>query len=102
MRSRQAHSISSTDFCGRVGKRAHVVRRFDDHFVRADAVHAVEKAVAFAIQAAFNSQRGKFIRHHAQRPSRRVFAAAIPSVGENFGRGFAFIAGAERDKTQLL
>ena len=27
-----------------------VVRRFDDHFVRADSVHAVEQALAFAIE----------------------------------------------------
>ena len=40
--------------------------RLDDHFVRADAVHAVEHALALAIQFAFDAQRRKLVGHYAQ------------------------------------
>ena len=63
-------------------------RRFDDHFVRADAVHAVEQAFAFAVEIAFDPERREFVGNYAQRPAGRVFAAAIAAIGENFGRAF--------------
>ena len=75
-----------------------MIGRFDDHFVRADAVHAIEQAFAFAIQAAFNSQRRKFIGDHAERPTRRILAAAVASIGENFGGRLPFISGAKGTK----
>src|ERR1700735_384785 len=77
-------------------KRGFVIRRFDDHFVRPDAVHAVEEAFAFPIQTTFDTESGKFVGHHAKRPSRRVFAAAVAAISENFGWSLSFIAGAER------
>jgi hypothetical protein len=83
-------------FLGHAGQREVVIRRFDDYFVRADAVHAVEKSIAFAIQAAFDAQRRKFIGHYAERPTRRVFTAAIPAVSKNFTRRLTFVTGAER------
>src|ERR1700746_2358706 len=83
-------------FLAQVRERLHVIRRFDDYLVCADAVHAIEQAFAFAIQAPFNSQSRKFIRDNSTRPSRRVLARAVAPVGENFRRRLAFIAGTER------
>src|SRR3984893_13298345 len=77
-------------------ERAHVIRRFDDHFVGTHSVHPVEQAFALAVQAAFDSKRGKFIRHYADRPAGRVLAAAVPSIGQNFRWSLTFIPGAER------
>ena len=72
-----------------------MVRRLDDYFVRADAIHAIEESFPFAVQSAFDAQRRKLVGDHADRPSRSVFAAAVTTVGENFLRRFAFIARAE-------
>src|ERR1700721_1239142 len=83
-------------FFAQVRERLHVIRRFDDHFVRAHAVHAIEQAFALAIEAPFNSQSRKFIRDNAQRPARRVLSCTVAAVGENFRRRLAFIAGTER------
>src|SRR5580704_9997563 len=60
--------------------------------------HAVKQPFAFAIQATFNSQRGKFVWHHSKRPPRHVPAGAIAAVSQDLGRGLALIAGAERTK----
>src|ERR1700723_877588 len=72
-----------------------MIRRLYDHFVRADSIHAIEKALAFAVQSSFDAQRGKFIGNHANRPSGSVFAAAVASVGEDLLGRLAFIARAE-------
>src|ERR1700735_1920829 len=77
-------------------ERGFVIRSFDDYFVRADAVHAVEHAFALAAQAAFNAERGEFVGHHAERPAGRVFSTAVAAVRQNFRRSLSFIAGAER------
>ena len=63
-----------------------MLRRLHDHFVRADAVHLVEQAFALAIQFAFDSQRRKPVRHHANAPTRRVRPAAIAPIHQNFRR----------------
>ena len=73
-------------------ERAAMVGRFDDHFVRADAVHAVKQAFAFAVQVSLDAQRGKFIGNHAHLPARRVRAASVAAVLENLGRRLRFIA----------
>src|SRR5580704_9647874 len=83
-------------FLAQVRERLHVVGRFDDHFVRAHAVHAIEQAFALAIEAPFNSQSRKFIWHNAEGPARGVLSCAVAAVGENFRRRLAFIAGTER------
>ena len=83
-------------------KRELMVGRFDDHLVRAHAVHAVEQSVAFAVQVAFDAQRRKFIGHHAQRPSRRVPPAAVASVSKDFRRSLSFIPGTERTNPHSL
>ena len=73
-----------------------MIGRFDDHFVRADAVHAIEQAVALAVEIAFDAERRKFIGDDAKRPAGRVSAAAVAAVGQNLGRRLALVAGAER------
>jgi hypothetical protein len=46
---------------GHVAEGLHVLWRFDDHFVRADAVHLVVHAVGFAVHCAFDTQDGEFV-----------------------------------------
>ena len=41
----------------------------DDDFVRADALHAIVNAVAAFVQAAFDLQNRKFIRHRPHAPA---------------------------------
>ena len=72
-------------------QRRRVVRRFDNHFMRADPVHLVEQSFAFLVQVAFDSQRGKFVRYHANRPACAIWASAISPVNQNFIRGFCFV-----------
>src|SRR5712675_2639643 len=76
------------------GQRGHVVRRFHDYFVRADAIHFVEKSFAFAIQIAFNSKRRKTVGDDTNVPARSI-AAAVAPIDQNFRRRLAFGAGAE-------
>ena len=77
------------------GQRRRMVRRLDDHFMRADSVHLVEEALSLAVQFAFDTQCGKFIRHHANVPARRVRPSAIPSINQNLRRSLGFIPRAE-------
>src|SRR5689334_18772123 len=77
------------------GERGHVVGRFDDYFVGADAVHFVEEAFAFAIEIAFNAESGEPVGNDTDIPAGRVGAAAVAAVDENFGRRLAFGAGTE-------
>src|SRR5260370_22881791 len=80
---------------GQGGKRRKMVRRFDHDFVRADSIHFVKEAFSFAVQFALDAQRGKFVWNNPDAPARRVGAAAVPSVNENFRRSSSFIAHAE-------
>jgi len=58
-----------------------VVGRLDHDLVRANAIHFVEHALGLLIQAAFNAERRKLVRNHADRPSRTVFLRRIPLLG---------------------
>src|SRR5260370_40356316 len=80
---------------GKRGERRKMVRGFNYDFVRADSIHLVKETFAFAVQFAFDAQSGKFIWHHADAPTRRVWASAVPSVDENFRRCARLIAHAE-------
>ena len=53
-------------------ERIDVAGGFDDHFVRADAVHPVEQALAAAIERALDAEHGKLIRDDAQVPAGTV------------------------------
>ena len=78
-------NVFDSAFSARLRERRGVIRRFDDHFVRADAIHLVEQAFAFAIEVAFDAQRRKFIRHDANATSPAcLFAAAVAAVHQNF------------------
>ena len=57
-------------------QRRVVVGRFDDHLVRADAVHLVEHAFGLAAQIAFDAQRGELVGHYADGPAGSMAAAA--------------------------
>src|SRR5271165_6234225 len=81
---------------GESGQCRGVIGRFDDHLVSAYAIHFVEKTLAFAVQLAFDAQRGKFVGHHADAPAGGVGGAAAAPVDQNFGGCLRFAAGAER------
>src|SRR2546422_5668662 len=74
------------------GQRRSVLRGFDDHFVRPDAVHLVEQPFPFLPQIAFDSQRRKFVGHDAHLPTRSVCAAAVAPIDKNFRRRFRFVS----------
>jgi hypothetical protein len=84
-----------------------VLRGFDDDFVRADAVHFVEEAFAFAVEIAFDAERREAVGYDANVPAGSVGAAAVAAVDENFRRSFVLRAGTEgailgaRDKHAL-
>src|SRR5260370_40312181 len=65
------------------GERGHVVWRLDDHFVRADAVHFVKEAFAFAGEIALYAKRGGAIRGDANAPGWRVGAASVAAVNQS-------------------
>ena len=73
-----------------------MVGRFDDHFVRADTVHAIEKAFSLAVEPSLNSQSGKFIGHDAQGPAGRVSSAPVSAICQYFRRSFSLVPRAER------
>src|SRR5580658_245007 len=64
--------------------------------MRANTVHLVKKAFAFAIEIAFNAKRGEFVGHDPDRPAWSVRAAIAAPVDENLRRRLGFVAGAER------
>src|ERR1700737_1167738 len=76
---------------GQVGERYLVIRAFDDHFMRADAAHAVIEAFALAVEHSFNAERRKLVRDHAQIP----MPVAVFPIGEDFRRRIGFMAVAE-------
>ena len=77
-------------------QRLVVIRRLDDHFVRADAVHPIEQPLAFAIEIALHLQRRKPVRHDAEVPARRVRRAAVLPERPDLGRRHVLVAGTER------
>src|SRR5260370_13180038 len=87
------HVLHST--FGQGGERCKMVRRLNHNFVRANSVHLVKQAFAFAVQFALDPQRGKFVGHTPDAPARRVWASAVPSVNENLRGSSRLIAHAE-------
>ena len=76
-------------------QRGAVLRRLDDHFVRADPVHPVEQPLALAIQRAFDPQHRKLVRHDAHFPASAVGGRAV-AIGQNLGRRLVLVPFAER------
>src|SRR3989442_153677 len=85
-------------FLGHGGQRALVIRRFDDHFVRPDTVHAVKQPLALAVEVAFDAQRRELVRDDADSPAGAIPRAAVPAVGQNLGRRLRLITVAKRAK----
>src|SRR5215472_9528630 len=79
----------------KLSERGLVLRRFNDHFVGADAVHLVEKAFAFAVEFAFDAKGREAVRHHTDIPSRGIRSSAVAPVGKNFRWRFDFISRTE-------
>ena len=79
---------------GRQGRL--VLRRFDDDFMRAHAVHAIVQAKAFPSQLALDLKCRKLVRHHANMPPRRVGRFVIGPVGEDFRGSLSLIARTQR------
>src|ERR1700688_377679 len=78
-----------------------MVRRLDDHFVSADAVHSVEHAFGLAVERAFNPESGKFVWYHAYGPSRGIAlrcrsAVRSRTIRLNLRRGLALVPVAKR------
>ena len=76
-------------------QRLIVDRRFDDHFVRAEAVARFEQAVGTHVGLAFDAQHRMTIRHDAHRPSRHVGRPAL-APREDLRTGIGFASFAER------
>ena len=79
-----------------------MVRRLDHHFMRPDAIHLVKHAVSLAVEVAFNPQRRKFVRDHAQVPSRSVAAILTRAVSQNLRRRLILIARTKRTEARTL
>ena len=62
-----------------------MVGRFDDDFVRADAVHAVEEPFAFPVQVSLDAQRGDFVFPGA-RTGRPLANTTMEAVLRRMGR----------------
>jgi hypothetical protein len=78
-----------------------VVGALDDHFVRADAVHLVEDALARLVQISLDLESGELVRHGSKTPTRFVGLAAVP-VREDFVRCCPLVARAERAEPRSL
>ena len=77
-------------------ERLVVIRRLDDHFMRTDAVHAIEHALGLPLEAAFHFQRGELVRHDPKVPAGPVRGAAVLPVRQDLVRRELLTAGAER------
>src|SRR6516165_5676791 len=70
--------------------------------MRTDAIHLVEHAFGLTVQAAFDTQGRKLIRHHSNCPACGVALSPIWPVREHLGGGFTFITWAKRTKPAFL
>src|SRR5579862_8114744 len=73
-----------------------VIRRFDDYFVGADAVHTIEHALGLPIQGTLNSKCRKLVGNYSHRPSWRVSlwprsTIRVGPISLNLRRRLAFI-----------
>src|SRR5205823_10835852 len=78
--------------CRHGGEGLVMIRRLDDHFVCADAIHAVVHAVRTAVQVSFDPQCRILVGNHADRPAGLVPFALPMTKGEDLRRSLGFIA----------
>ncbi len=78
-----------------VGDPTLMVGAVDHHFVSADAVHEVVKALAAPSHRALDLERRKFVGNDAHAPVIGVGHHAPVPVGEHFGRCQLFVSGTE-------
>src|SRR6516164_1078579 len=74
------------------GEELGVIRRLDDHLVRADAIHLVEEALTFPIEVAFDFEHRILVWYDANVPAGFVRAGAA-AERKYLGRCAAFVAG---------
>src|SRR5581483_10512796 len=95
------------DSLGRQRREAGImIRRFNDDFVSADAVHLVEHAFGLAIQIAFDSQGREFVGNDAYGPARRIAlrrrtSIRIRPIGLNLRRSLGLVSIAEGAEATL-
>ena len=89
---------------GKGRERVVVARRFDHELVCADAVHEVVDAVATPLEVAFDAERGKLVRDHADAPRRTIRATVGRALRVELGRrlGLAPFAEHARAEAHLL
>ena len=84
------------------GQAGVVVGRFNNYFMCADTVHAVEHAVGLAVERTFDAEGGELIGDHADRPAGGVFlgrrTAVRWAIGLDFRWRLVLIARAEGAK----
>src|SRR5579872_221063 len=83
-----------------------MIWRLDDHFVCADAVHAVKHTFGLSVQISLNAKRRELVGDYAHGPSWRVplgtrSTIRIRTIRLSFGRRFALVPIAERTKATL-
>src|SRR5260370_40499991 len=76
---------------GKGGECCKMVWRLNHDFVCADSVHLVKETFSFTVQIALDAQSREFVWHNANAPAWRVWASAVASVNEDFGRSAGFI-----------
>jgi hypothetical protein len=76
-----------------VGEGRFMIRRLNDDFMRADAVHSIVEAHAFPSHVAFHLERRKLIRDDAHGPPRSIRLAVLGSIGEDFMGRETLLAG---------
>src|ERR1700688_244201 len=79
-----------------------MVGRFDNDFVRTDAIHPVEEPFAFPVQVSLDAKRGEFIGSHAHLPARSVRPAPVAPILENLGRRLRFMPVTKRADSDSL
>src|SRR5215467_12268494 len=88
-----------------LGKRCHgrrMIRRLDNHLVRADAVHLVKKPFAFLVEIALDAKCWKLVGNDTDGPTRGVWATAVTAVNQHFVWRFRLVSRAKRAILRVL
>src|SRR5882724_10633648 len=92
-------------FRRKAGEARVVIGGFDNHFMRTDAVHAVEHTVGLAVERALNSEGRELVRNYPHRPARGILGSRRPAVAGAIGldlrRCLVLVAGTEGAESTL-